>query len=49
VSVLLPPEVIDVGLSEAVAPAGVPETVKLIVCALPEVIVVEMVLVPDVP
>jgi len=46
VSVELPPVVTEVGLSVAVAPAGVPLTVRLIVSAVPLVRAVEMVDVP---
>src|SRR5437660_11029045 len=49
VSVELPPAVTDVGLSEAVAPVGAPETERLTVSALPEVTAVEIVLVPEAP
>src|SRR5882762_8397135 len=49
VSVELPPAVTDVGLSEAVAPLGAPETERLTVSALPEVTAVEIVLVPEAP
>src|SRR5712692_2416540 len=49
VSVELPPVVTDVGLKEAVAPVGTPETVRLIVSALPETSAVEIVLMPCVP
>src|SRR5437016_9107796 len=46
VSVELPPAVTEVGLSVAVAPAGVPFTVRLTVSAEPLVTAVEMVAVP---
>jgi len=49
VRVELPPAVTDVGLNVAVAPLGTPETVRLIVSALPETSAVEMVLIPCVP
>src|SRR5207245_2754873 len=49
VSVELPPAVTEVGLSVAVAPAGVPLTVRLTVSAEPLVTAVEMVDVPFVP
>ena len=49
VSVELPPAVTEVGLRLADAPAGVPDTVRATVSALPEVTVVEMVLVPCAP
>ena len=39
----LPPEVTEVGESVAVTPEGAPLTVRLTVCALPEVVAVEMV------
>lgn len=48
VSVADPPEMMDEGLMLAVAPKGSPETERLTVCADPEVIAVEMVVVPDV-
>jgi len=48
-SVELPPAVIDVGLSDAVAPAGVPDTERVIAWALPLVTAVEIVLLPPVP
>ena len=41
-----PPEVTDVGLTVAVTPLGAPETDRLTVCALPEVVAVEIVLLP---
>ena len=44
-----PPAVTDAGLREAVAPLGAPETERVTVCALPEVIAVEMLLEPLVP
>lgn len=46
VSVELPPAVIEVGLSVALAPAGVPVTVRLTVSAVPLVTALEMVDVP---
>src|SRR5215471_2737115 len=49
VSVELPPAVTDVGLREAVAPLGTPETARLTVPALPEMTAVDMVLEPLVP
>jgi hypothetical protein len=49
VRVELLPAVTDVGLSEALAPLGAPETVRATVPALPEVTAVEIVLVPEVP
>src|SRR5438309_10856036 len=49
VSVELPPAVTEVGLSVAVAPAGVPLTVRLTVSAEPLVTAVEMVGGPFVP
>jgi len=49
VSVELPPAVTEVGLSVAVAPAGVPFTVRLTVSAEPLVTAVEMVEVPFAP
>jgi hypothetical protein len=49
VSVELPPEAIEAGLKEAVAPEGRPEAVRLTVCADPLVTVVEMVEVPLAP
>jgi hypothetical protein len=49
VSVELPPAVTDVGLSDADAPLGTPETVRLTVCALPEVTAVKMELEPELP
>jgi hypothetical protein len=49
VRVELPPAVTEVGLSEAVAPLGTPETLRLTVCALPAVTAVEIVLEPEVP
>src|ERR1700730_12835058 len=49
VSVLEPPLVTLVGLSDAVAPLGAPVTVRLTVCALPDVVAVLIVDVPDVP
>ena len=45
----LPPAVTDVGLNEAVAPPGTPETIRLIVPALPAVTAVEIVLEPFPP
>jgi hypothetical protein len=41
-----PPAVIDVGLSDAVAPDGVPDTERVIAWALPLVTAVEIVLLP---
>ena len=41
-----PPAVIELGLSVAIAPAGTSATVRVRVCALPEVTAVLMVLVP---
>ena len=41
-----PPEVTDVGLTVAVTPLGAPATVRLTVCALPEIVAVEIVLLP---
>ena len=38
-----------VGLNETVVPAGCPEALKLIVCALPETTAVPIELVPDEP
>src|SRR5207249_10222605 len=49
VSIELPPAVTEVGLSVAVAPAGVPFTVRLTVSAEPLVTAVEMVEVPFAP
>ena len=49
VSVELPPAVTEVGLRLADAPAGVPDTVRATVSALPEVTAVEIVLVPEPP
>lgn len=49
VSVELPPAVTEVGLRLADAPAGVPDTVRATVSALPEVTAVEIVLVPEFP
>ena len=49
VSVELPPAVTEVGLRVAVAPAGVPLTVRLTVSAEPLVTAVEMVDVPFAP
>src|SRR5207248_1238775 len=49
VSVELPPAVTDAGLSVAVAPAGVPFTVRFTVSAEPLVTAVEMVDVPFAP
>src|SRR5260221_7765192 len=49
VSVELAPAVTDVGLNEAEAPLGKPETVRLTVCALPDVTAVEIVLVSEAP
>ena len=49
VRVELPPEVTDVGLSEAVTPAGAPLTERLTVSAAPEVSAVLMLAVPDAP
>ena len=49
VSVALPPAVTEVGLSDAVAPEGVPVTDSETVCALPLVTAVEMVEVPEAP
>jgi hypothetical protein len=49
VSVLLPPAVTEVGLTDALAPAGTPETERFTVCADPDVTAVEMVLVPELP
>src|SRR5207253_6538511 len=46
VSVLEPPAVTEVGLSEALAPPGTPDTLRFTVSALPEVTAVLMVLVP---
>ena len=46
VKVELPPAVTEVGLSDDVAPAGVPLTERLMVSAVPETTAVEMVLVP---
>src|SRR3954470_4585066 len=46
VSVELPPAVTDVGVRVAVAPAGVPLTERLTVCATPVTTAVEMVLEP---
>ena len=43
------PAVTDVGLKPAVAPAGTPEIVRAIICALPEIIAVEMEAVLDPP
>jgi hypothetical protein len=48
-SVELPPAVIDVGLSDAVAPVGVPDTLSVMDCALPLVTAVEIVLLPPAP
>ena len=48
VSVADPPEMMDEGLMLAVAPKGSPVTERLTVCAIPEVIAVKMVAVPDV-
>src|SRR5207302_8553561 len=47
-SVALPPALQDVGVTEALAPLGVPDTLRLIVPPLPTT-VVEMVLEPLVP
>jgi hypothetical protein len=49
VSVELPPDEMEPGLSVAVAPAGAPETFSVTASAAPDVIAVEIVLVPDVP
>jgi hypothetical protein len=49
VSAELPPAVTEVGLSDADAPLGIPETVRLTVCALPEVTAVEIELEPEAP
>ncbi len=46
VRVELPPAVTLVGLSDALAPAGRPDTLKVTVEAEPETTAVEMVLVP---
>ena len=43
------PEVTDAGLNEAVAPAGRPLAENVTVCAVPEVVVVEIVDVVDPP
>ena len=48
-SVELLPAVTDVGLSEAVTPAGAPENASDTVPALPAVTAVEMVLLPELP
>src|SRR5437762_932681 len=47
-SVALPPALMDVGVTEALAPLGVPDTARLIVPPVPTT-VVEMVLEPLVP
>jgi hypothetical protein len=47
VSVELPPADTDAGLNDALAPLGTPETLKVTVCAAPEVTAVEIVLVPE--
>src|SRR5204863_7391083 len=47
-SVALPPALMDVGVKEALAPLGVPDTARLIVPPVPTT-VVEMVLEPLVP
>src|SRR5947207_15747109 len=47
-SVALPPALMDVGVTEALAPLGVPDTVRLIVPPLPTT-VVEVVLEPLAP
>ncbi len=49
VSVEDPAPVREVGLKEALAPAGNPEIERLTVCALPDVIAVEIVDVPEPP
>jgi hypothetical protein len=49
VSVELPPAFTEAGLNEADAPLGTPETLRLTVCAFPDVTAVEIVLVPDPP
>ena len=43
------PAIIEPGLSEALAPGGSPPIVRLTLWVEPEVTVVEMVLVPEVP
>ena len=43
------PAIMEPGLSEALAPGGRPLTERLTLCVEPEVTVVEMVLVPEVP
>lgn len=48
VSVADPPELMDEGLMLAVAPKGSPETERLTVCEVPEVVAVEIVAVPEV-
>src|SRR5262245_56229703 len=49
VRVLEPPEVTDDGLKPAVTPAGRPLAVRPTVCAVPEVVAVETVVVVDEP
>ena len=47
VSVDPPPEVTEVGLRDAVAPDGAPDTVRVIVCETPDTKAVEIATVPD--
>jgi len=49
VSVELPPDWIGLGLKVQLAPLGHPLVERVTDCALPDVIVVEMVLVPEAP
>jgi len=49
VKVELAPEVTEAGENEAVTPAGAPEAVSEIVCALPEVVALLMVTEPENP